>query len=275
MSIKKYLKRVCKYIITGVPNVNVDVKVVQDISGQKLKDKVILVTGGSKGIGYEIAKRCISEGAKVIIVSRKEEELKKVSKEFGDNCKYVCFDVSDFIHYQDFYEKVNKQFGKIDCLVNNAGISLHEKNLLDVPLENFDTQFNINLKAPYFLAQLFIKNKKEKLNILFITSERGFQCDDIPYGLTKCSINSLVKGISKRFYREGVRSNAIAPGVTASKMTGRTKNGNKFEEKQSAGRYFMPEEIAETAVFLLSDSSVCISGEIVACDAGQYISSYF
>ena len=277
MGIKKYLKRVGRYIIRGVPNVNVEVNIAQIINGTILKDKNILITGGNKGIGYSIAKRCVAEGANVIISGRNEEDLKKVSDELGEKCKYLVYDVSDMNNLNKFYEDTIKCFGRVNCLINNAGISLHEKNILDVSVENFEKQININLKGSYFLSKIFIENKKddEDLNIIFISSERGFQCDDVPYGLTKSAINSLTRGLSRRFYKNNIRVNGIAPGVTASNMTGRTIDGNKFAENQVAQRYFLPEEIAEVAVFLLSDASKCISGEILACDAGQYISSYY
>ncbi len=277
MGLKKYLKRVGRYIIRGVPNVNVEVNITPIINGATLKDKIVLITGGNKGIGYSIAKRCVEEGADVIIVGRNEEDLKDVSIELGKKCKYVVYDVSNVKTIDSFYEDVIKCFGRIDCLINNAGISLHEKNILDVSVDNFERQFDTNLKGSYFLAKKVIENKQEgdDLNIIFISSERGLQCDDVPYGLTKSAINSLTRGLSRRFYKNKVRVNAIAPGVTASNMTGRKIEGNKFAENQVAQRYFLPEEIAEVAIFLLSDASKCISGEVIACDAGQYISSYY
>ena len=277
MGIKKYLKRVGRYIIRGVPNVNVEVKITPIIKGNVLRDKTVLITGGNKGIGYSIAKRCIEEGANVVITGRNQNDLEKVTNELGEKCKYVAFDISKVDEVDDFYKNVIKCFGDINCLINNAGVSLHEKNMLDVSVENFEKQMNINLKGSYFITKKIIENKKqnEDLNIIFISSERGFQCDDVPYGLTKSAINSLTRGLSRRFYTSNIRVNGIAPGVTASDMTGRSKEGNKFAENQVAQRYFLPEEIAEVAVFLLSDASKCISGEIIACDAGQYISSYY
>lgn len=277
MGIKKYLKRVGRYIIRGVPNVNVEVKITPIIKGNVLNDKTVLITGGNKGIGYSIAKRCIEEGANVVITGRNQNDLEKVVNELGEKCKYVAYDISKVGEVDDFYKNVIKCFGDINCLINNAGVSLHEKNMLDVSVENFEKQMNINLKGSYFITKKIIENKKpnEDLNIIFISSERGFQCDDVPYGLTKSAINSLTRGLSRRFYTSNIRVNGIAPGVTASDMTGRSREGNKFAENQVAQRYFLPEEIAEVAVFLLSDASKCISGEIIACDAGQYISSYY
>lgn len=277
MGVKKYIKRVGRYILRGVPNVNVTVNVNKIINGQLLAGKSILITGGSRGLGYSIAKRCIDEGARVLITGRSEESLKAAASQLGNNCSYIAFDVSKAEEIDNLMDRAINLIGKFDCLVSNAGISLHENNILDVSIEDFDVQLNTNLKGGYFLAKAFIERRdlNDDSTIIFISSERGHQCDDVPYGLTKAAINSLTRGLSRRFYQKKVRVNAIAPGVTASDMTGLKAEGNLFAEDQAAGRYFLPEEVAEVAVFLLSDASKCISGEIIACDAGQYINAYW
>lgn len=279
MGLKKYIKRVGRYILRGVPNVNIKAKIYQVVSGNTLKDKTILITGGGRGLGYYIAKKCIAEGAKVLIAGRNEESLIIASNKLGLNCSYMAFDVSNANDIKEFIDKAFEKMGNIDCLINNAGISLHEENILDVSIDNFEKQIDINLKGSYFLAKEFINkrinNKDNNSNIIFISSERGYQCDDVPYGLTKAAINSLTRGLSRRFYKSGIRVNAIAPGVTASEMTGRKSEDNLFAEEQVSGRIFLPEEVAEVASFLLSDASICISGEVIACDAGQYISTYW
>lgn len=277
MELKKYVKRVGCFILRGVPNVNVTVNISQIVNGNVLAGKTVLITGGGRGLGLAMAKRCIQEGAKVLIVGRNESNLQKASSELGKNCSYLVFDVSNIQEIENFMDDAIRLMGHIGCLISNAGISLHEANILDVSIDNFERQLNTNLKGSYFLAKAFIERQSEDTsgNIIFISSERGNQCDDVPYGLTKAAINSLTRGLSRRFYRKNIRVNAIAPGVTASDMTGRKVDGNVFAEDQAAGRYFLPEEVAEVTVFLLSDASKCISGEVIACDAGQYISSYY
>lgn len=277
MSVKKYIKRVFKYIIKGVPNVNVTANIGQNIHGSILKGKKIIITGGGRGLGYDMAKRCIMEGAEVLITGRNEESLVHVAEELGNSCKYIVFDISDTHGIENFVKAAKIELDGLTSIICNAGISLHEKNILDVSVENFEQQIRINLEGNYFLAKEFIcqHDSESEADIIFISSERGHQCDDIPYGLTKVAINSLTKGLARRFYKKNIRVNAIAPGVTASDMTGRRAEGNMFAEDQVAGRFFLPEEVAETAIFLLSSASKCISGEIIACDAGQYISSYF
>ena len=277
MGVKLYLKKVIKYIIKDRKAPIVKPEIVQKTPLEMLKNKTILITGGGSGLGYYMTKKLSSECAKVIITGRNEEKLKKAVKEIGNDVEYIVYDVkkcnSKFI--KDIYDK----FGKIDCLINNAGISLHEGNMLNVTLEGFQNQFDTNLKGAYFLAQEYVKkikeNNQKEGNIIFISSERGNQCDDIPYGLTKVSINSLVEGMSRRFYKEGIRVNAVAPGITASNMTSIKKDEDLYCDYNASGRFFMPEEVAEIVAFMVSDCSKCISGEIIHCDAGNHLNPWF
>lgn len=273
---KQYFKRLAKYLLHGIPQNNISVNITKTVSGEILKDHNILITGGGSGIGLAIARRCAEEGANVIIVGRNEKRLREAASTIS-NCKIIPFDLTEIDLLPDLLAQAEKLIGQdIDSLVLNAGISLHEDNIEFVTIEGYEKQFTTNLESTYFLAKEFVnKRKDKKSNLLFISSERGFQCDDVPYGLTKCSINSLTRGLSRRFYRNGIRVNAIAPGITTSNMTGVKDNDNLALNRVVSGRVFIADEIAEVALFLLSDASMCISGEIIACDAGEYISSYF
>lgn len=114
--------------------------------------------------------------------------------------------------------------------------------------------------------------KNEIGNLLFLSSETSSKCVDIPYGLTKAAINSLVGGIARRVYQRGIRVNAIAPGVTYTDMTkGSNVIDGDYANNSIAGRFLMPEEIAEVACFILSKASICISGEVIHCDAGSHL----
>lgn len=269
------IKRVIKYILYGIPTEHIlkcDVVVSQ--STKKLLGKNILITGGGRGLGFYIAQKCILEGANVVIVGRNEDVLKTASKEL--KCRYIAFDLSNISNISKMLnEAINMLDGRIDCLVNNAGISLHEKSMMEVTLETFDKQLDINLKAPYFLTQNFIKHcidvHNKKASVVFVSSERGLYCDEIPYGLIKAAINSLTRGIARRHVRNGIRVNAIAPGITESDMTIADRTKNMACEYNCGGRFFLPEEVAETAAFILPDEANCINGEIIACDQGNYL----
>ena len=274
---KQYLKRIIRYLIYGIPINNVCVNVSSIEKGDVLKNRYILITGGGTGIGLAIAKRCVEEGANVIIVGRNKNRL-QVAANSMSNCEFLQFDLTKTEQIPLLLTNAESILGhRIDSIVLNAGISLHEENIKHVTSEGYEKQFKTNLESAYFLAKSFIEKHdiSNKANLLFISSERGFQCDDVPYGLTKSAINSLTRGLSRRFYQDGIRVNAIAPGITTSNMTGVKYDDNLSLERVTSGRVFLAEEVAEVALFLLSDASICISGEVIACDAGEYISSYF
>lgn len=219
----------------------------------------------------------ISEGAEVLITGRKEETLKKTSEELG--CKYLVFDVCNAKAAENFIEKADNEIPGINCLVNNAGVSLHEGDIRHVSVEQFDTQIKTNLRGGYFLSQQFIKLLEEKQrsggNILFVSSERGSYVDDLPYGLTKAAVNSLVQGLANRVISSDIRVNAVAPGVTTSDMTGFKSDDNLYCDYNITKRVYLPEEVAEVACFLLSDASNCLSGQILVCNEGKSINAHW
>ena len=272
MNIKKAVKKLLKRNV-------VKVNVTTTEPNKALINRNILITGGGRGLGFYVAKRCIQEGANVIITGRNEDTLKKAVKELGNNANYLVFDVQHINEIDDILTKSEKIFnGKIDSLVSNAGISLHEGNFRNVTEEGWNKQLDTNLKGNYFLVSRFIcylESKEDKKgNIVVITSERGKRSDDIPYGLTKVATSSFVQAIASKVIEEGIRVNAVGPGVTASDMTGYTKDGNLYAEYQPTKRIFVPEEVAEVVNFLLSDVSQCISGEIITCNQGRHISHW-
>lgn len=237
------------------------------LPSDKLSGKKVIITGGSKGIGEAMAHKFVAEGADVLITGRNEETLRATAEKM--NCKHLVLDVTEVEKFPEFIAKAKEMLGGLDCLVNNAGISLHEPSFFDVTPESYNKQFDTNLKGAFFLTQEFIKVLKaeDKVgNILFISSETGETADFRPYGFTKAAINSLVKGLAYLFAKDGIRVNAIAPGVTASEMTGISKDRDLSYSGNTIGRVYLPEEIAETAAFILSEASSCISGQIIACN---------
>lgn len=257
-----------------VPYVSVNISTIED--DNKLKGKNIVITGGSKGLGFSMAKKFISQGANVIITGRNKTDLDKSVSELGERCKGISCDASDVNNVDTFLSECTTLFsGSIDCLVCNAGISLHESNYSKVTVEGFDKQFDINFRGTYFLAKAFLENKlaegTKNASLLIISSETSNMSYDIPYGMTKAAINSLVGALSRRVYKNGIRVNAIAPGVTLSEMTAyaKSEDGNLYR-KNAADRVFVPEEVAEVAAFILSDASICISGEVIHTNAGNH-----
>lgn len=242
-------------------------------ASDKLKGKRIIVTGGASGIGQAMAKRFVAEGASVLITGRNEEKLASVSKELG--CHALKLDVTQVETFNVFLNEAIDLLGTVDCLVNNAGISLHETFETVTP-DGFDAQISTNLRGPFFLTQsvlnYWVKNDMSG-QVLFISSESGETADIRPYGITKAALNSFVQGLAYAYIRRKIRVNAIAPGITATAMTGFDPNEDLMSVSNQIGRVYLPEEVAELAAFLLSDAAGCISGQIIACNNGNSINA--
>ena len=274
MAWKDKIYRGIRYIIHGVPTQYITAKVICSAPHQLLANKNIIITGGGRGLGFAMAQKFISEGAKVLIAGRNEKTLQESSQKLG--CLYLKLDVTNVDSFHSFFIKANELLGGVDCLVNNAGISLHEKAFTDVTPESFDAQINTNLRGSFFMAQEFIKlleQDQKTGTLLFMSSETSHTADIRPYGLTKAAINSLVKGLASRYAKEGIRINAVAPGITTSDMTGFKADRNLYLKRNAIERVYLPEEVAECACFLLSDISGCVSGEILTCNNGKTINA--
>lgn len=230
-----------------------------------------VITGGGRGLGLAIAKKIISGGGRVIITGRNKDVLEKACNELGKNTQYIVFDSLDIDKYNIFFNNIITMMPSFNAMVLNAGISLHERSFESVNKVGFQKQLDTNLKAAYFMAQEFVKRVNNKGNLLFISSETGAMKCVLPYGLSKAMIDSLIPALNAKYYTKGIRVNAIAPGSTITNMV---KNSNAdtddYYYRNAAERYFLPEEVAEVASFLLSDASLCIGGEIIHTNAGNH-----
>lgn len=247
-----------------------------------LKGKHVVVTGGGSGIGKEITRAAARQGAAVLITGRNEEKLKKAVAELnvaGSSVSCLQWDICAHSDMTGILEKVEKLFGgSIDCWVNNAGIYPGGYSYLNATEEVWDQVFDTNLKATCMVtnavARYMIERKIEG-NILTISSETGSCAYTNPYGILKAALNSYIQGLAYELARYGIRSNGIAPGVTVSEINPRNADGD-LNWGTIAGRMMRPEEIAETALFLLSDASKCINGEIITCNGGNCLTvEYF
>lgn len=274
MSLKQYILRGIRWIVSGVPVKNVTASISYLSPNNRLCGKKIVITGGGRGLGFAMAKKFVTEGASVLIAGRNEETLKKSASEIG--CQYLTLDVSNPNTFGSFMEQANQMLDGVNCIVNNAGISLHEKTFFDVTPETFDKQVDTNLKGGFFLTQKFVeilKKEQRKGTVLFTSSETGDTMDFRPYGFTKAAVNSMVQGLAYLFSKDGIRVNAVAPGVTTSDMTGFKADGNLYEPGSAVERVYLPEEVAETACFLLSDAAGCVSGQIITCNNAKTINA--
>lgn len=275
MGIKRKIKHLVSFLLHGEPKPTY-AKVSLLSPCNRLAGKHIVITGGGRGLGFAMAKKFQREGADVLIAGRNENTLKKSAEEIG--CKYLRLDVQDVQSFHAFIDEASKLLGGINCLVNNAGISLHENGFMEVSPKQYDAQFDTNLKGSFFLTQAFIEkchenNTEGTKNILFTSSETSVTVDERPYGLTKAAMNSLVQGLAYKYVNEDFRINAVAPGVTVSDMVGVSAGGDLTCGYNVTHRYYLPEEVAEVACFLLSDASNCLNGQILVCNEGKTINA--
>lgn len=273
MSIKSRMKNLISFLLHGDPK-----PVYANISylspNETLCGKKVVITGGGRGLGFSMAKKFVAEGAEVLIAGRNIKVLEESAKKL--ECKYLQLDVSNPSEFDAFMDKAEELLGGVNVMVNNAGISLHENTFFDVTPETFDKQVDTNLKGAFFLTQTFIrhiKNTDTKACVLFVSSETGDTMDFRPYGFTKAAINSMVQGLAYLFAKDGIRVNAVAPGITASDMTGLSTEGDISYRGNISGRVYMPEEVAEVAAFLISDAAGCVSGQIITCNNAKTVNA--
>ena len=249
--------------------ITLNVKIGYLTPGELLQGRTVLLTGATGGMGQSIARKCVAQGAKIILADNNQNELLKLQAELGENSSISCFDIRKFSSFEQIIEECDSYFGAIDSLVNNAGVSLHEGDFINVTEDSWNTQFDINLKAPFFLTQAWLKYYRRKGmksgRIVMMASDTSGMGSSIPYGLSKVGIASLVHGLAKKLITEGIRINAMAPGTTLTPMTNDFTHGEVCRTTTQGKRALFPDEIAELCVFLLSDMSASVSGNIFGC----------
>lgn len=247
----------------------------------KLKNKVAVVTGASKGIGASIAKYLAVEGAKVVVnYASSREGADKVVKDIADNggtAIAVQADVSRESDVFKLFEEVKSAFGTLDILVNNAGIYEYAQ-IEQVTEESFQRQFSINVLGAVLAIREAVKLFGDKGgNIINISS--GASNTPLPtgsvYSATKAALDAITISLSKEFSGRNIRINSLLPGVVETEGSHSAGFiGSEFEAKLVAntplGRTGKPEDIAKVAVFLASDDSAWITGEKIAVSGGIY-----
>jgi len=243
--------------------------------GMVLAGKVILITGGSSGIGLAMARKFANCGARVIITGRHEEKLEAAVREIGDGVRYVAWDVSDISILSDKVAECKRLFAQdIDILVNNAGVA-PAKFWGEVDECEWDRIYNINVKGNYFLSQYIAKDWKGSMfdgykKIINIGSQGGYVGATYPYRMSKWDVRGLTEGLGKALIADNIIVNGIAPGVVKTQMQefSMRQGDNLYTDQNPIHRVCLPEEIAELALFLCSDASNYIIGQTIVCDGG-------
>jgi 3-oxoacyl-[acyl-carrier protein] reductase len=240
----------------------------------RLLRKRILITGGSSGIGFAIAKKCLSEGARVVITGRDSSRLKKAAEDMKHpSLSFLEWDVSNTgLIPLKIRETCALLGGGIDMLVNNAGI-LKASQFPDVSEEEWDYVYSINSRGLFFLTQALCKewmHDNGLRKVLNISSQGGFVGATYPYRMTKWDVAGLTQGLGIKMAPYGIIVNGIAPGIIATDMQPDCLNtdANVFWPLNPLKRFAYPEEIAELAAFLLSDTANFIVAQTIVCDGG-------
>lgn len=245
-----------------------------------LENKVAVVTGGSRGIGRAVARKFAENHADVAIVSTAENETARntISElcALGVKAKLFVCDIKNPEEVQNISEEILKEFGGVDILVNNAGIT--RDNLLPMlSVEDIDDVIDVNLKGAIFVTRAFLRNfiRKKSGNIINISSVVGLMGNkgQANYAASKAGIIGLTKSLAKEYGNRNIRVNAIAPGYISTDMTDKLSAEAMHEIQNSVPlkRLGKPEDIAELALFLASDRSVYITGDVIRVDGGMYI----
>ena len=241
-----------------------------------LKDKNIIVTGASGGIGNSIVEKLNQHGANILATGTRIEKLEKLKEKF-DNIKILKFDISQHDKIEEFIENATKELGgSLDCIVNNAGIT--KDNLtIRMSLEEWSKVININLTSTFLMCKYSIKkmlkNKSGKIiNITSVVGHTG-NVGQANYTASKAGIVAMSKSLAIEYAKKNINVNCISPGFISTAMTDQIDE--KFKEtiiaKIPSNRLGKPEDIANAVNFLSSDQSDYINGETLHVNGGMYL----
>ena len=250
-----------------------------------LKDKSILITGSSRGIGKSIAYHCAAHGAEVIISSRKEDMCiqtsKEINDEFGSGTAIpIPASISDESQLEHLVNETRKNLGKIDVLICNAATNPFMGSMLDMPSEKFDKVMNNNIKSNQILCNLVLPEMidREDGAIIIISSIAAIKGSPIlgAYNISKAADVMIVKNIAAEFGHKNIRANSIAPGLIKTDFAKALwENPDILKTVLNSTpmqRIGEPDEIAGVAVMLASNAGNYINGQTIVVDGGTTIS---
>ncbi|GAB3198701.1 NAD(P)-dependent dehydrogenase (short-subunit alcohol dehydrogenase family) [Pontibacter aydingkolensis] len=250
------------------------------ITGNRLKDKVAIVTGGGSGIGEAICKKFAQEGASVVVAGFPEDPVEKVVKEIqkeGEVALGYTGDLSVMGEAESCVKLAVREFGKLDILINNAGVFPEVNMLQDYSEEAFDYMVKNNLRSAFVMSKAALPElHKTKGNIVSAGSEAGKIgiAQNAPYGGTKGFMHAFMKGLAVEQAQFGVRCNLVGPGPIDTAWTHAStgpmdsKMVKTMKEATPMGRRGTPEEVANVYLFLASDEASYVTGALYMVDGG-------
>ena len=241
-----------------------------------LQGKVAIVTGGTRGIGFAVVKKFLDNGAKVVLFGTKEESVQSALIKLkqanpGYDVMGMHFDITDMNEVAKAFEEIQKRYGKIDIVVNNAGISARD-SLYSYKEEDFVKIMNLNIKAVFNCSKVGASYMKQNgggviLNTSSMVSIYG-QAAGCGYPASKFAVNGLTKSLARELGRDKIRVNAVAPGVIHTDMVDSLPEEmiKPLIASIPIGRMGEPEDVANAFLFLASDMASFITGAILSVD---------
>ena len=247
-----------------------------------VEKKVVLITGGSRGIGEMMASGFLANGAKVYISSRKSKDCNatadRLSEKYKSECVSIPADISDLEGINKLFKKFTQQHSSLDILINNAGAVWGEP-FNDFSEDGWDKVMDLNVKSIFFMIQKFSnllrlkassENPTRIINIGSIDGINTPYYENYSYSVAKSAVHKLTSVLAARLIKENIICNAIAPGPFPSKMLGSAveHDYSVISKKNPSGRVGRPEDIAGLALFLSSKAGQYTVGETITCDGG-------
>lgn len=246
---------------------------------ERLKGKVAIITGGAGGIGSVSAARFVAEGAQVVVADLFEDRARAVAERIGAGAHGLFYDAGDEVSMKAAIEETVKRFGRLDILFNNAALTdltvqAQDTTATEIPLEVWDKTIQVNLRGVLVGSRLAIPHMVEAGggSIINTASGSGLAGDNvrIAYGTSKGAIITLTKYLAVQHGRQGIRCNAIAPGVILTEQMRKLPIlAETISRHVVTPRLGEPEDIAALAAFLAADESSYITAQVICCDGGH------
>ncbi|HYH56428.1 MAG TPA: SDR family oxidoreductase [Anseongella sp.] len=249
-------------------------------AGGRLEGKVAIITGGDSGIGRAVAVAFAKEGADVCITYLDEHEdaaeTREVVEKFGRRCLLAAGDISSEAHCSEIVKRTFSDFGRIDILVNNAAVQFPQKKLEDITAEQLERTFKVNIFSYFYMAKAVIKHLKKGGSIINTTSVTAYRGSAhlVDYASTKGAIVAFTRSLSSQLAKKKIRVNGVAPGpiwtplIPASFPPGHVA---KFGSDVPLARPGQPEEVAPCYVFLASEETSYMTGQILHPNGGEIV----
>jgi len=254
-----------------------------DCSRFSLAGKVALIAGGSRGMGRACALAFADAGADVAVSSRHLTDVEEVAKEIrvkGRRGLAVAAHLAKLDDSKRMVEEVQREFGRIDILMNNAGTNPYFGALLDAEEWAWDTTMNVNLKGPFLLSQLVARIMRQQGggSIINMSSAGGLRATILSiYGVTKAGLIMLTQCMAKEWGQYGIRVNALAPGIIETRFSEALWKdpavGEAAAQRSALGFLGVPDDVVGAALFLASDASRYVTGATIVIDGGELVGS--